>query len=77
MHNWRSTRGNAGIATRMIEEPALPADTFLWFAAGAILGSLALQISGRRDQAMFVGQWVPTLLILGVYNRLAKLLGRR
>jgi len=65
------------MATRILEEPKVPTDTFLYLAGMSILGSLALQIMGRRDNAMFVGQWVPTLLILGIYNRLVKLTGRR
>lgn len=77
MHHWRTTKGSTGMATRIIEEPKIPTDLFLWVAGASILGSLAMQMSGRKENAMFVGQWVPTLLILGVYNRLVKLLGHR
>jgi hypothetical protein len=34
--------------------------------------SLILKLTGRRHDALFVGQWVPTLLLLGVYNKLVK-----
>jgi hypothetical protein len=27
---------------------------------------------GRREDAMFVGQWAPTLLLLGLYNKIVK-----
>jgi hypothetical protein len=37
--------------------------------------SAVLQMSGARSASHFVGQWVPTLLILGVYNKLLKLQG--
>jgi len=30
---------------------------------------------GRKDASVFVGQWAPTLLILGLYNKLVKQLG--
>lgn len=53
----------------------LPSDTFLWAAGGSILGSLALKAMNREEDANFVGQWVPTLLILGLYNKMVKLLG--
>lgn len=53
----------------------LPSDTFLWAATGAIAGSIVLRIMGRRDTSNFVGQWVPTFLILGLYNKLVKIGG--
>jgi hypothetical protein len=61
----------------MIEEQTakLPSDTFLWAALGSIAGSLVLQAAGKRDLANFVGQWAPTVLILGLYNKLVKLEG--
>jgi hypothetical protein len=30
---------------------------------------------GRSKNALFVGQWAPTFLILGLYNKLVKQLG--
>jgi len=53
----------------------LPSDTFLWLAGGSILGSLALKFSGRHHDALFVGQWAPTFLLLGVYNKIVKVAG--
>ncbi|MEX0741288.1 MAG: hypothetical protein WD079_00725 [Phycisphaeraceae bacterium] len=53
----------------------LPSDTFLWAAGASILGSLALRTMGRPDDAQFVGQWAPTFLILGLYNKVVKVLG--
>lgn len=53
----------------------LPSDTFLWLAFGSILASLTLQMMGRKRDAVFVGQWAPTFLILGTYNKLVKQFG--
>lgn len=53
----------------------LPSDTFLWTAVGAIGVSLALQIMGKRETSNFIGQWAPTVLILGLYNKLVKVAG--
>lgn len=53
----------------------LPSDTFLWLAGGSILGSLVLKTIGRHHDAQFVGEWAPTFLILGLYNKLVKQLG--
>lgn len=53
----------------------LPSDTFLWAAGGSILGSMVLQAIGRREMSLFVGQWAPTFLVLGLYNKLVKIGG--
>ncbi|MFA9479909.1 hypothetical protein ACERK3_16620 [Phycisphaerales bacterium AB-hyl4] len=53
----------------------LPSDLFLWAAGGSIVLSLLLRMMGRTDDANFVGHWSPTFLILGMYNKLVKLLG--
>jgi hypothetical protein len=55
----------------------LPSDVFLWAAGGSILAALALRMVGRSNDAQFVGQWAPTLLILGMYNKLVKLFGSK
>ena len=34
-------------------------------------------IPTRRGQlSLFIGQWAPTLLLLGVYNKIVKVMGR-
>jgi hypothetical protein len=53
----------------------VPSDVFLWAAFGSMAASLALQMLGKKDQSNFVGQWAPTLLILGLYNKLVKVAG--
>jgi hypothetical protein len=53
----------------------LPSDTFLWAAVASMAGSAALQFMGNKQVSVFVGQWAPTLLILGLYNKLVKQLG--
>jgi hypothetical protein len=53
-----------------------PSNTFLWLAAGSILGSLTLRLMDRREDAVFVGEWAPTFLVLGLYSKLLRLLGR-
>jgi len=66
-----------GTVARAIEEQTakLPSDTFLWAAVGAISTSVTLQMMGKQHASLFVGQWAPTLLILGLYNKLVKQLG--
>ena len=66
-----------GVVARSIEQQTakLPSDTFLWLAGASIATSLTLKIMGREKDALFVGQWAPTFLILGLYNKLVKLAG--
>ncbi len=66
-----------GPVAKAIEQQTakLPSDTFLWAAAGAIATSATLQLMGNKHASVFVGQWAPTLLILGLYNKLVKQLG--
>ncbi len=66
-----------GYVARTIEDQTakLPSDLFLWAAGASIAGSLMLKMSGRTHDALFVGQWAPTFLILGLYNKLVKLHG--
>jgi hypothetical protein len=66
-----------GAVARTIEQQTakIPSDMFLWAACGSIVGSLALQCVGRQHASLFVGQWAPTLLILGLYNKLVKVAG--
>jgi hypothetical protein len=66
-----------GQVARSIENQTakLPSDTFLWAAAASIATSATLQIMGNKEASIFVGQWAPTLLILGLYNKLVKQLG--
>lgn len=66
-----------GFVAKAIEEQTakLPSDTFLWLAGGSIAVSLTLKMMGRPHDAQFVGQWAPTFLILGLYNKLVKVAG--
>jgi len=66
-----------GFIAKVIEEQTakLPSDVFLWAACGSIVGPLTYQSMGQEKKAMFVGQWAPRFLILGLYNKLVKLHG--
>lgn len=78
-----------GPVARTIEQQTakIPSDVFLWAAGAAILGSMALQVIGARrgpfyffqrrraPGATFVGMWVPTILLLGIYNKIVKVAG--
>jgi hypothetical protein len=72
----RQHEGEGSVA-RMIEQQTvkIPSDMFLWAAGASIVGSLTLEALGEEHKALFVGQWAPTFLILGLYNKLVKLHG--
>ena len=75
-HSGRADHAEVPIARTIEEQTAkLPSDLFLWAAGASIIGSLALQFSGRRHESLFVGQWAPTLLILSLYNKIVKVAG--
>jgi hypothetical protein len=80
-------RGEEGKATRAIEKQTsrAPSGIFLALAIGSMAASAVIMLTekkrfggrmmgGRRSGlANFVGQWAPTLLIMGVYNKVVKL----
>jgi hypothetical protein len=63
-----------GTVARAIEAQTakLPSDAFLWAAGASMATSLILKMLDRHHEALFVGQWAPTILILGLYNKLVK-----
>ena len=63
-----------GKVARAIEEQTakLPSDTFLWAALASMGVSLTLKCLGRKHTALFVGQWAPSFLLLGIYNKIVK-----
>jgi hypothetical protein len=64
------------IARRIEEQTAkLPSDLFLWAAVGSMGASLALKLMRKKEDSLFIGQWAPTLLLLGTYNKIVKLFG--
>lgn len=54
----------------------LPSMTWLWLAAGSMALSAGLAaFREKKGVANFVGLWVPSLLLIGIYNKLVKLEG--
>ena len=58
--------------TKTIEDytAAIPSSTYLAVAIGAMVLSLMCQATGQGKWGNFIAQWVPTWLIIGVYNKL-------
>ena len=66
-----------GTVARTIEQQTakIPSDVFLWAALGSIGASAVLQVMGKKQASLFVGDWVAPMLLLGVYNKIVKVQG--
>ena len=85
MENEGRTNVSAGAPPRPTEDDLtksierytanIPSSTLLAIALGAMGLSLVSQISGRGKWGNFIAQWVPTIIMMGVYNKLVKVAG--
>jgi hypothetical protein len=50
----------------------IPSTGYLAAAVSSMAASAVLKIMGRDNWALFVGQWAPAFLIMGVYNKMVK-----
>jgi hypothetical protein len=66
-----------GTLTKTIEHytSQVPSGVYLSAAIASIGLAAVLHLAGRKQDSQFVGHWVPTILLLGVYNKLVKLHG--
>jgi hypothetical protein len=63
--------------TKQVEDytATIPSSAYLGVAIAAMALSLALEVGGRGKWGNFIAQWVPTWLIIGLYNKVVKLEG--
>ncbi len=66
-----------GTVTKAIEHytSQVPSGVYLSLAIGSIGLSALMKLAGRDKDAQFIGHWVPSILILGLYNKLVKVQG--
>jgi hypothetical protein len=67
-----------GEMTKKIESytARVPSLGYLGLALGSLAISAGLAVATRRkNMATFVGLWVPSFLLMGIYNKLVKLEG--
>jgi hypothetical protein len=66
-----------GLTTKRIEQftSQIPSGTYLALAVGSMTLSALLYSKGRKSDAQFVSAWAPTILLLGLYNKIVKLQG--
>jgi hypothetical protein len=62
------------VATSTIENVTskVPSTTFLGLALGALGIGVACQMTGRKNLGNFIAQLAPTILIMGLYNKVVK-----
>jgi hypothetical protein len=63
--------------TKTVEEytASIPSSGYLGIAVAAMGTSLLFQVTGQGKWGNFIAQWVPTWLIIGLYNKMVKLEG--
>jgi hypothetical protein len=72
----KDTHSEGPVAKAIEDQTAkLPSDAFLWMAVGSMAVSATMQMMGNKQASLFVGQWAPTFLIFGLYNKMVKQLG--
>jgi hypothetical protein len=66
-----------GTLASILEEGTsrIPSDVYLWSAASMFAASLACFIGGKKHTGVMLGLTVPSLLIIGVYNKIVKIEG--
>jgi hypothetical protein len=70
-----SSRYKTEFPNEVIEEQTKKIPNLLFLSAGlaSMAGSLLLSLNKKQEIGNFVGQWVPTLLIFGLYNKVVKI----
>ena len=73
--NKMSSQYRTDAPNEMIEEQTkkIPNLVFLGLGLASMVGSLVLSLNKKQEVENFVGQWVPTLLIFGLYNKMVKI----
>ena len=63
--------------TKLLEQytSQFPSGFYLSLAFGSMALSLYLHMKKREHDALFVGQWAPAFLLIGMYNKLVKVEG--
>jgi len=63
-----------GKVTSLVEERTarVPSGAYFSLAVGSMAASAFCMLTGRKEIAQFIGQWAPSLLVIGLYNKVVK-----
>lgn len=66
-----------GMVTKETEQRTaqIPSIAFLTGAVGSMALSAFLQAKDKKELSLFVGQWAPSFMLLGLYNKVVKVWG--
>ncbi|HLK96628.1 MAG TPA: hypothetical protein VK364_02565 [Hymenobacter sp.] len=66
-----------GPVAKAIEQQTakLPSDIFLWAGLGTLVTAAYVFSTGKKQEALLIGQWAAPILIQGLYNKVVKLEG--
>jgi hypothetical protein len=66
-----------GRLTKAIERQTakVPSVAYLSLAMGSILAAIGFKVRKKDTVANFIGLWVPTILLMGLYNKIVKVEG--
>ncbi len=68
LHEGRFAKAMEKVTTRVSPR------TWLWLAVGSMAVSAGIAATTRRKEvANFIGLWVPSLLLMGIYNNLVNI----
>jgi hypothetical protein len=70
MHGTETLQTRKDLVMRSME--AVPTQMYWALAMGSVLMSAVFFLIGRRDSALFVGQWPPTFLALALLYKLLR-----
>jgi hypothetical protein len=68
------TGAHEGTTTSKVDQVTgkVPSIAYLGIAVGAMAASAAFVLGGRKQLGNFIGQWAPSILVIGLYNKLLK-----
>ena len=50
----------------------IPSSGYLGAAIASMAASAVLKLIGKDEWSLFIGQWAPSFLIMGIYNKMVK-----
>jgi|DewCreStandDraft_1066081.scaffolds.fasta_scaffold02324_11 hypothetical protein len=68
----QSREAGEAVTTYLSVMERIPAQAYFWLAMGSIVSSALLFIMGKRNWAIFVGQWPSTFLLLALVYKLLR-----
>jgi len=68
------TGAHEGKTTSTIDQATgrVPSVAYLGLAVASMAVSAVLVLRGRKQLGNFIGQWAPSILVMGLYNKLLK-----